>query len=73
MGLSKKQVGQITYPLHQSLNGNFYYPELILLLYGEARWENVKLTHGLDLKVGKIQTGKRETGQEIRISPSFKK
>jgi hypothetical protein len=46
---------------------------LILLLYGEARWENVKLTHGLDLKVGKIQTGKRETGQEIRISPSFKK
>lgn len=47
MNLSKKQVGQATYPLHQDKGGRFSYPELVEHIFGKKEWEKVKLVHGL--------------------------
>ena len=47
MDVTKKQVGQATYPLHQDSHGKFSYPELINHIFGKKEWEKVKAIHGL--------------------------
>ena len=47
MNLTKKQVGQATYPLHQDSASRFSYPELVEHIFGKKQWEKVKLIHGL--------------------------
>ena len=47
MMLSKKQIGQVTYPLHQDGNGRFSYPELIELVFGKQKWLDLRTQYGL--------------------------
>ena len=44
--LNKKQVAQITYPLHQK-NGSYSWPELIELMFGKQEWLDLKSRSGL--------------------------
>lgn len=44
--LIKKQVAQITYPLHQK-DGSYCWPELIELMFGKEEWINLKSRNNL--------------------------
>lgn len=47
MELTKKQIGQLTYCLHQSYDGNFSYPELFELLFGQDEWKDIQRRYKL--------------------------
>ena len=44
--LNKKQVAQITYPLHQK-DGAYIWPELIELMFGKQEWLDLKYKFNL--------------------------
>lgn len=47
MELTKKQIGQISYPLHQDDQGRFSYPELLELIFGHQKWPELQKKFGL--------------------------
>ena len=47
MELTKKQIGQISYPLHQDAQGRFSYPELLELIFGHEEWPELQRKFGL--------------------------
>lgn len=71
MKLTKKQVAQATYPLHQDREGRFSYPELVEYIFGRKEWERVKQTFGLS---GGNMDGKSTSGlaDELRLELSPK-
>ena len=44
--LNKKQVAQVTYPLHQK-DGSYSWPELIELMFGKQEWLDLKVRNNL--------------------------
>ena len=47
MILKKKQIGQLTYALHQDLDGAFSFPELVEYLLGKDYWIKMVKLYGL--------------------------
>ena len=71
MDLSKKQIGQISYPLHQDDRGRFSYPELLELIFGPQEWQELQKRHNLSGKNLKSSIDGSK-GNKIQFSDNFK-
>jgi hypothetical protein len=47
MDLTKKQVGQAIYSLHQDSSKRYSWPELIELIFGKKMWQEIKMRYKL--------------------------
>jgi len=56
ISLKPKQIGQITFGLHQDFEKNFSWPELIELMFGEHKWIETKLRYDLRRLSSNVQT-----------------
>jgi hypothetical protein len=47
LDFTKKQVGQVIYPLHQDIMKRYCWPELIELIFGKKQWKSIKFRYKL--------------------------
>lgn len=70
--LKNKQVGQVTFPLHQDFDKLYSYPELIEFIFGQKRWLRVMKESGLTHLVSMVDSNSKKSMSRLLYSEQLR-